>query len=59
LSVSSSGILAVFWLAAPALQVFCAKKRSLADNFLQKQQKQRGYRKIGGSGLVSVETGLT
>jgi hypothetical protein len=32
--------------APPALRISAAKAMSIADNFLQKQQKQRGYRPL-------------
>jgi hypothetical protein len=48
LTAGNSALLAaVLWSAAPpALRISAAKAMSIADNFLQKQQKQRGYQPL-------------
>jgi hypothetical protein len=48
LTAANSALLAAVLCSAapPALRISAAKAMSIADNFLQKQQKQRGYRPL-------------
>ena len=48
LTAGNSALLAAVLCSAapPALRISAAKAMSIADNFLQKQQKQRGYRPL-------------
>ena len=48
LTADNSALLAAVLCSAapPALRISAAKAMSIADNFLQKQQKQRGYRPL-------------